>query len=181
MMTAMARLLALPLSGLALIGAAPPETRFDISLPAVLGDDASGRLLLFAAPLSADNGKSEDIDIYGPDDARIFVAGRDVASFGPDRTISIDAGESAFPKGLAALAPGDYRVQVVLDRDGDYNYGGRGPGDLVSKVVTLRLPLGARPSIALDHKLPPAPAQFDVTGLPRRARICTTNRSCRKC
>lgn len=169
MSIAMARLLLLPLPALALIGSAAPETRFDISLPAALGDDASGRLLLFAAPLSADNGRSEDIDIYGPDDARIFVAGRDVASFGTDHTVSIDAQESAFPTGISALAPGDYRVQIVLDRDGDYNYGGRGPGDLVSKVVTLRLPLRARPSIALDHRLPPAPAQFDVTGLPPRA------------
>ena len=104
----MARLLVIPLSALALTGSAAPETRFDISLPAALGDDASGRLLLFAAPLSADNGKSEDIDIYGPDDARIFVAGRDVASFGPDRTISIDAGGKRLPQG--ARGPGARRL-----------------------------------------------------------------------
>lgn len=31
----------------------------------------------------------------------------------------------------------------MLDRNGDYNYAGRSPGDLVSRVVTLRLPLAA--------------------------------------
>lgn len=165
----MTRFLLLPLPLLALTGATLPETRFDISLPAALGNNASGRLLLFASPLSADNSNSEDVDLNGPDDAPMFLAGRDVASFGQDHTVTIDAQEETFPKGLAALSPGEYRVQVVLDRDGGYNYGGRGEGDLVSRTVTLRFPLDARPSIALDHELPPAAAQFDVTGLPPRA------------
>ncbi len=87
----------------------------------------------------------------------------------PGRAVTIDTQELAFPKGFAAMAPGAYRIQAVLDRDGSYNYGGRGPGDLVSKVVTVQFPLGAMPSIALDHVLPPETDPFDTTGLPPRA------------
>jgi enterochelin esterase-like enzyme len=58
---------------------------------------------------------------------------------------------------------------VVLDRNGDYAYGGRGPGDLLSKVVTVRFPLISAPSIALEDAVPPAAGQFDTAGLPPRA------------
>ncbi|GAB7551346.1 hypothetical protein NRB_08430 [Novosphingobium sp. 11B] len=110
----MRRFRLLPLSSLALSGATLPETHFDITLPKALGDDASGRLLLFAAPLSAANSNGAAIDLTGPDNAPdtapVFVAGRDVAGFGPDHAVSFDAREDAFPKGLAALPAGDYRV-----------------------------------------------------------------------
>jgi len=160
-------LLLLPLAA-TLLGAAMPETRFAVTLPPDVAADAGGRLLLFAEPATPANASAETVDT-GESGGEVSVAGRDVAGFGARHIATIDTQEAAFPKGFAALAPGEYRVQAVLDRDGDYNYGGRGPGDFVSKVMTVRFPLASIPSIPLDHALPPATDQFDVAGLPPRA------------
>jgi pimeloyl-ACP methyl ester carboxylesterase len=146
-----------------LLGATLPETRIAVSLPPGFAGDASGRLLLFAEPATSENANTDSVDI---DSDAVSIAARDVGGFGGARTVTIDTQEIAFPKDFTALAPGSYRVQAVLDRDGSYNRGGRGPGDLVSKVVTLRLPLSSVPSIPLDHALPPEADQFDVAGLP---------------
>ncbi len=159
------RLFLLPMSALALLGAAMPETRFAVTLPSGFAGDAGGRLLRFAEPATSGNANADAVDM-GDSGETISVAARDVAAFGSTRTVTIDTQETAFPKGFATMAPGDYRVQVVLDRNGDYNYGGRGPGDLVSKVVTVRFPLASVPSIPLDHAIPPETGQFDTAGLP---------------
>jgi hypothetical protein len=150
-------------------GAAMPETRFTVTLPESFVGDASGRLLLFVEPATSGDANAEAVDIGPPGQDTVSVAARDVAGFGPDRAITIDTQEAAFPKGFAAMAPGDYRVQAVLDRDGDYNYGGRGPGDIVSKVVTVHFPLASMPTIPLDHAIPPETGQFDTVGLPPAA------------
>lgn len=149
-----------------LVGATLPETRVIITLPPDLAADVGGRLLLFAEPATPANGSADRVDAGDPDAVGVSVAARDVAGFGPARAVTIDAQELAYPEGFAALAPGAYRMQAILDRDGNYAYGGRGPGDLVSKVVTVRLPLASIPSIALDHALPPESDQFDTVGLP---------------
>ena len=153
----------------ALLGATMPETRFTVTLPSAVAEDAGGRLLLFAEPATPDNATSEVVDVGGPDHPVVSVAARDLVGFGKVRIAAIDADEAVFPRGFAALPPSLYRVQAVLDSDGNYNYSGRGPGDLVSKVVTIRWPLASVPSIALDHVVPPEQDQFDVTGLPPRA------------
>ena len=163
------RRLVIAAAALALIGTAAPETRVSVTLPPSLVEDAGGRLLVLAEPATPDNEDTGTIDIGDGDRHAVFVAGRDVAGFGPRRAAVIDADRNAFPQRIAALPPGLYCVQAVLDRDGGYAYGGRGPGDLVSRIVTLRLPLASMPSIALDHIVPPEPDQFDVTGLPPRA------------
>jgi hypothetical protein len=149
------RLLLAPIFAFALVGAMVPETRFSVTLS--LGDagNAGGRLLLFAEPATAENARSDAVDALGPSDS-VAVAARAITDFGPDRRVTIDTQENAFPTGFAALAAGPYRVQVVLDRNGDYAYGGRGPGDLLSKVVTVRFPLTSAPSIALEDAVPPA-------------------------
>ncbi|WP_419827750.1 alpha/beta hydrolase [Sphingomonas sp.] len=137
---------------LLLAAASLPETRLAVTLPAGWNGDASGRLLLFAEPATAENAKADAVDTaeFGGKDA-VSVAARDVASFGAARSATIDTQETAFPAGFASLKPGDYRVQAVLDRNGDYDYGGRGEGDLVSRVVTIRWPQRAASAIALDH------------------------------
>jgi enterochelin esterase-like enzyme/uncharacterized protein (DUF2141 family) len=153
-------------SGLAslLIGAAEPETRFAVTLQSDLAKDASGRLLVFAVPATSENMTSEAVDLERG--GGLSVAARDVPSFGAIRSVTIDTLRGAFPKSFATLAPGSYRVQAVLDRNGDYNFAGRGPGDLVSKVITLHFPLSSMPIIQLDHAMPPETDQFDTTGLP---------------
>lgn len=165
----MTRHLIIVAATLTLTGAAAPENRLTVTLPRALVEDAGGRLLVFAEPATPDNEDTDTVDIGDGDRREVFVAGRDVARFGPGRVAVVDAGRNAFPHSMAALPPGLYRMQAVLDRNGDYAYGGRGPGDLVSRVVTLRLPLASMPSIALDHIAPPGPDQFDVAGLPPRA------------
>jgi hypothetical protein len=153
---------------LCLMGASLPETRIIVTLPAFAKNDAGGRLLVFAEPVTATNVATDVVDVGYPD-AKVAVAGLDVSEFGPDRRATIDANDVAFPTGFASLPPGDYRMQAVLDRDGDYNYAGRGAGDLVSKVVTVRLPLAAPAEIALDHQVGPGAGQFDTTGFPPAA------------
>jgi len=157
--------LAVPLA-FALIGAAMPETRFAVTVPPGLADDARGRLLVFAEPATPANADADAVDVGGPEGPAVSVAARDVAGFGAGRAVTIDTQETAWPGSFASLAPGRYRVQAVLDRDGDYAYGGRGAGDLVSKVVTVTFPLASIPSLALDQAVPPETGQFDTAGIP---------------
>ena len=168
-MTRLQRALSLPVLGLAMLGATVPETRITATLPARLAPDAAGRLLVFVEPAATDNRSADAIDLGGADSDRVSVAARDVAGFGAGRSVTIDMRKTGFPHGFEDLPAGDYRVQVVLDRNGDYNYAGRGPGDLVSKVATVHFPLKSSPTIALDHVTPPATDQFDVADLPPRA------------
>jgi hypothetical protein len=142
-----------------------PETRMVVTLPVGFQGDASGRLLVFAKPVKPDDTPADmaevDTNAFAPQ--AVSVAARDVATFGRDRAVAIDTGETAFPGSFATLPPGDYRVQAVLDRNGDYDYGGRGPGDLISAVVTVHLPEQAAAAIPLDHAVPES-ALWDFTG-----------------
>lgn len=151
-----------------LMAAALPETRIVVTHPANEENGAGGRLLVFAEPATAANAATDIVDVGAPE-AKVAVAGRDVWDFGPDRRAAVEMNDVAFPTGFAALPPGEYRLQAVLDRSGDYNYSGRGAGDLVSRVVTVHLPLVAPTEIALDHTLGPGPGQFDTTGFPPAA------------
>jgi hypothetical protein len=150
---------------IAFLGATPPDPRIAVTLSSGCAGDASGRILLFAEPATPQNANTDIVDIGGG----VAVAARDIAGFGPARSVALDMRDTAFPRSFAAMAPGEYRVQAVLDRDGSYAYGGRGPGDLVSKVVTVRFPLASVPAIVLDHAVPSETDQFDVAGLPPRA------------
>lgn len=163
------RRMLIPVASLALLGATMPETRFVVTLPPALAADAGGRPLIFAESATANNETADAVDVGDRDEHAVSVTARDLAGFGTDRAATIDTEEIAFPHGFSALPPELYRVQAVLDRDGSYNYGGRGPGDLVSKVETVRFPLAAVPSIALDHAVPAERDQFDVRGLPPKA------------
>ena len=143
--------------------AAPIETRVVVTLAASLTGHVSGRLLIFVKAKARPDGDASNVDL-GPDG--VSVAARDVADLDAGRAFVIDTAKLAYPASFATLPPGDYRVQAVLDRNGDYNYRGRGPGDWVSKVVTVRFPLSSSPTVPLDHEVPPEPGQFDVGGLP---------------
>lgn len=160
----------LSLFALALTGASDPETRLTVALaPEVASADNAGRLLIFAEPATPENSNADAVDFGRPGSKNVSVAARDVTSFGAGGRVTVDMTQMAFPQSFADLAPGDYRLQVVFDPQGDYNYAGRGPGDLVSKVTTLRFPLASPPSISLDRQLPPESAQFDTAGLPPKA------------
>ncbi|MBB3472119.1 esterase family protein [Sphingomonas sp. BK345] len=162
------RLLLASASAALLIGAAEPAPRLIVTLRPDLAADARGRLLVFATPASGADARGGDaVDLERG--RHVWVAGRDVAGSEPGRSVTIDGATDAFPASLASLAPGSYHVQAVLDRDGDYNFAGRAPGDLLSEVVTVRLPLASPPTLQLDHAVPPATDQFDTAGLPPAA------------
>ena len=142
-----------------------PDTQLTVTLPAKLALEARGRLLVFAEPATEANAGADEVDTDASNRNGVAVAARNVSGFGASRSVTIDLRELAYPQNFAATAIGEYRVQIVLDRNSDYAYSGRGPGDLVSNVVTLRLPLASPPVIALDRAMPPEASQFDTTGL----------------
>jgi len=155
---------------LAVLAAAPavaaplPETRIAVTLPAGFTGATSGRLLVFAEPATPQNADAKSIDTaeFGSSEA-VSVAARDVAGFGPAHHVLIDTQETAYPAGFAALPAGDYRVQAVLDRNGDYGYGGRGAGDIVSPVTTIHWPMTAPATIALDPAIPVAATERPIS------------------
>jgi len=146
-----------------LLGAAasaPRPAAIPVTVATSVGDHQSGRLIVFVERVKprAKPSASVDFDPFSPTGATI--AAREVTDLRPNRAATVDAETDAFPAPLATLAPGRYRIQAVLDRNHDYAYNGRGPGDLVSPVVTVNLP-GAIPTLTLDRVVPaaePAPS-----------------------
>lgn len=127
---------------------------FRIAAGTAVHGPVSGRLLLFIAKGSG--AKEVSIDEFHPD--ATWVAAREVHDLTPGASVEIDTGADAYPKPFAALAPGDYQAQAVLDVGHTYNYGGLAAGDLVSPVLTLKhwTPgQGAQPRLALDSTASP--------------------------
>lgn len=119
-----------------------------------------GRLLVFAERVSdpaAAAPSSVSADFFFKKDN--FVAAREAPGLEPGVTIGLDGDDAAYPASMNALPPGDYWVQAVLDRDHDYAYRLRpGPGDLLTPVTRIRLPLtGPAPRLALSTTVPAYP------------------------
>lgn len=138
---------------------------FHVELGAASTQPTAGRLLLFAidaktaeaAAKAESNGKSSVVDGVDANPFRATetsVAAREVSHWIPGQEVDIDTDRMAFPAAWSQLPPGDYLVQAVLDVNHDYNYGGRGAGDLVSAVVKLHLPTGSIPTLILSKALP---------------------------
>ncbi len=137
-----------------------------VELGAASTQPTSGRLLLFAtdaktaeaAAKVASAGNSSVVESVDADPFRATetsVAAREVGYWVPGQAVDIDTDRMAFTAGWSQLPPGDYMVQAVLDVNHDYNYGGRGAGDLVSAVVKLHLPFASIPTLTLSKALPP--------------------------
>ena len=145
---------------------APAHRFFHVRLGDASSQPTSGRLLLFATDAKAaaaealKRSKGTSDEVKGVD-ANPFsatntaVAAREVSHWAPGTVVDIDADRIAFPAGYSQLPPGDYDVQAVLDVNHDYNYTGRGPGDLVSAVVKVHLPAAVIPTLTLAEALPP--------------------------
>lgn len=150
-----------PLTACAADGGAVAGHRFvRVQLGPASGKPVSGRLLVFAIPSAeakamAKAGKVSQVDTSALKPTQVSVAAMDVEHLVPGAAVDVDTDALAFPAGFSALAPGEYALQTVLDVNGDYNYGGRGAGDLVSDVVTVRLGKGApMPIVSLQRALP---------------------------
>jgi len=160
------RPVAAALLGLALIGSA--QARNDapvahhyvqVQLGGAQTAPVGGRLLLFvtsaaAAKAEAKDGKVEEVDVNPLHPDQTLVAAREVARLAPGDTVSLDADDIAFPGPLAKLPAGDYLVQAVLDANHNYNYSGRGAGDVVSEVTPVHLPAASLPVLQLSRTLP---------------------------
>ena len=154
------------LASAGLIAAAPPAeipVRLDVATPQPL----AGRLIVFAEPVKPGEKAPDSVDANPFAATPTAVAARDVASLSNGEVATVDADADAVPGPWSSLPPGRYRVQAVLDRNGDYNYGGRGPGDVVSKVTEVSLPGPVAP-IILSETVPDSDP-YEIRGDRRKA------------
>nr|WP_231873836.1 alpha/beta hydrolase-fold protein [Luteibacter rhizovicinus] len=127
----------------------------------------SGRLLVFAtlaknAKAQAKGGKVTQVDADPWHPTRTAVAAREIVRLAPEQTTEIDTDAVAFPTRFSELPAGEYLLQAVLDQDHNYNYSGRDTGDLVSPIISVRLPLVVSPTLALVQvQADPDPWQLD--------------------
>ncbi len=145
--------------------ALPAHRFFHVTLGEASSQPTSGRLLLFATEAEAakaeafkasdgKDGTVREVDASPFAPTSTSIAAMDVPHWTPGQAVDIDADQVAFPAGYSQLPEGDYYVQAVLDVNHDYNYGGRGAGDLVSEVVKVHLPSASIPSLSLTKALP---------------------------
>ncbi len=133
------------------------EVRLDA---AAMQPTASGRLLLFAMPAAkaeaaAINGQVESVDASAMAPDLVNMAAMEVPLLASGASVMVDADAISFPRPFSQLPKGDYYLQAVLDTNHDYNYGGRGAGDIVSEPLKVRLGASSRiPSLALIRVLP---------------------------
>ena len=154
---------------------------FRIRLDPAVATPVSGRLLIFATPIAdakaqAEDGKMSAVDTNTLDPMRVSVAAMDIDHLRPG-LIGIDTDAIAFPAGFSKLAAGEYAVQAMLDVNRNYNYGGRGAGDVVSEVMQVRLGDGlAPPTLSLVAYCPAYPIRRGNCRRTRRTTCATTRR-----
>jgi hypothetical protein len=136
--------------------------------PAIQGPQ-SGRILVFATRVEPGAPPATEVDSSAFQPTGTAVAGREVQALRAGTVAIVDGETDAFPGAFSALPPGTYRFQAVLDRNHDYNYGGRGPGDIVSPVVEARLP-GPAPRLVLTDIVPEPDAAAQLARLPEAMR-----------
>jgi S-formylglutathione hydrolase FrmB len=146
------------LGTLSLVAAGPPPAA-PVELPVQLAVPAatpmSGRLIVFAEPAKPGDQVPDSVDANPFAGTPTAVAGREVRSLSSGQVATVDTETDSVPDAWSKLPPGRYHVQAVLDVNHDYNYSGRGPGDLVSEVTDVSLP-GALSPLVLSKVLPPS-------------------------
>ncbi len=132
---------------------------FHVDLGGTNAAPTSGRLLLFiedakTAEAETKGGKVSgvDVDILAP--TKVSVVAKEVGRIEPGKGVEVHADAMAYPNPVGKLPAGDYYVQAVLDTNRNYNYDGRGEGDLVSEVVKVHLPASSMPTLTLTTSLP---------------------------
>jgi hypothetical protein len=155
---------------------------FAVSFPASMSTaPLDGRVILLVAKGAP---KDEPRSQVSPDEPlkSPFIFGLTVDGLKPGASAVIDASAFGWPaQSLAALKPGDYTVQVVLNRYetfhlasgrtlklppemGDGQQWAKKPGNLYSKPMQVHLDPAhdQRVAIVLDRKMPPIPDKQDT-------------------
>lgn len=160
------------LGALAMLMTAGAAAAQPVTIPVTLAPGsapASGRLLVFATRVQPGAAAQTDIDVSPFEPSGTIVAGREVTALAAGQSATVDGETDAYPQPFSQLPPGTYRMQAVLDRNHDYNYGGRGGGDIVSDVVEARLP-GRVPTLTLSRTLPAPSLETNLARLPEAER-----------
>ena len=123
------------------------------TIPVTLGGGIngvqSGRILVFAKKVDPSAKAPDEVDTSPFEPTGTAIAARDTWSLRPGEVATVDGDTDSFPSAFNKLPAGTYAFQAVLDRNHDYNYGGRGAGDIVSPVVEATLP-GPIPTLTLS-------------------------------
>lgn len=158
---ALGLILAIPFAA-GTLAADPPHPSFTVSLaPAVAPADGqpapAGRLYIVLAPASQARPIASMGNWFDPPQ----VVALNINSITPDSPITIASetgGLIGFPNKLESIPPGDYRVQALLRTNLDACSPSEGEGNLISKPISLTLPLppeAAPVAITLDSRLRP--------------------------
>jgi S-formylglutathione hydrolase FrmB len=149
--------------------AAAEPVAIPVAMAPSIAGPVSGRLIVFARKAASGEKAPAAVDGSPFSPTETAVAAREVSALSPGETATVDAETDSFPVAFSKLAPGTYRFQAVLDRNHDYNYGGRGAGDIVSPVVEARLP-GLVPPLVLRDVLPATDLRAGFAALPEAER-----------
>jgi S-formylglutathione hydrolase FrmB len=140
-----------------------------VTLHPALMPAQSGRLLVFVQRLGPDEKPDDEVDLDLTSKDVSSVAAREVWKLEANRYVMVDGEKDVYPAPLSTLPPGRYEVQAVLDRNHDYNYDGRGAGDLISEVDTFTLP-GPLPTLSLVRAVPEEDEAAQLAGIPAERR-----------
>ena len=136
----------------------PTSLRFEVRLGLVPGPRTgessrtdkgprSGRLLVV---LGRAEGREPRLNVGATGMHGATILGRDVDNLAPGGTVTLDASSALFPIAhLRQLRPGTYAVQALLHTNLDLNMP-NAPGDLYSKVKTVRVDPVAGGTVALE-------------------------------
>ncbi|TPG22308.1 enterochelin esterase [Sphingomonas koreensis] len=141
-----------------------PET-IPITLAPSIQGPQSGRILVFAKKVDPAAKTPDAVDTSAFEPTGTAIAARDTWSFVQGQIAEIDGDTDSFPSAFSKLPPGTYALQAVLDRNHDYNYRGRGEGDVVSPVVEAKLP-GPIPTLTLTDTVPAVSMEAALSHLP---------------
>jgi S-formylglutathione hydrolase FrmB len=137
----------------AAVAPAPARVEVPVELDVPEATPMSGRLILFAEPAKPGEKIPKSVDANPFAGSANGVAARDIASLSTGQIAMVDADTDAFPGPWSKLRPGRYHIQAVLDGNDDYNYFGRGAGDVISQVTDITLP-GPIPALHLTSLVP---------------------------
>ncbi len=162
-----------PLSSAARV-TAPPW--FRVTLAKGVTHVRSGRLLIYVDALKNLPGPARDkpirhVYIRSLSGTSNAVAAMDVPHLAPGHDLLMNGDVLAFPLPFSRLTPGRYAIQAVLYADHTQGYRGRGPHDLVSKVVIAPLGHGsAVPTLVLEPNTTPVRQPWQVSPYVPKAR-----------